>query len=540
MNVGRRAPSRAVVILLALAGLGVRAGAQAPTMGPDGDAPDQGAAHGPAAEPIPPGGSTVLPELFGHAAWPRPVPPPRVPQNPWLARNPFNNVHGDTWMSDAAAVPGPLGRNLRIWSSTLAAARRSPTSPTFVCSSICFDRYDRLVLSCSGQGESALALVDPVSLGVLASFQLPLASSAASATASAYSYLDSREEVVVAGADNTISVVRLGGSRAKPGFEQGPVYDVSSYIGAGDNMNGVMPDWRGRIWFAIRGASTIGVLDPETEPATVHVLPLRDFGEGQAGEIKNSFAMDGNDAYIVTTGGMYRLTAGGDGVPRIVWSETYENIGKIKPGQYSAGSGTTPTLLGGGRFVAIVDNADQTHVVVYRTDAKLAPWKGRVVCQEPVFERGLGAVEDSLIGTGLSLIVENNYNYTRDFLAPGFPTTRSEPGIARVDIDPRGDGCRLVWANEKATAPNVAPKLSTVTGLVYTITRRFDTHGRPEPGLDVYYWAALDFHTGKTAWERQFGTGFGFDSWYPGLAIGPNGTLYVGQYGGLTAIRDGR
>ena len=103
-----------------------------------------------------------------------------------------------------------------------------------------------------------------------------------------------------------------------------------------------------------------------------------------------------------------------------------------------------------------------------------------------------------------------------------------------------GAYCRDLWANEKATAPNVAPKLSTVTGLVYTITRRFDTHGRPEPGLDVYYWAALDFHTGKTAWERQFGTGFGFDSWYPGLAIGPNGTLYVGQYGGLTAIRDGR
>ena len=35
----------------------------------------------------------------------------------------------------------------------------------------------------------------------------------------------------------------------------------------------------------------------------------------------------------------------------------------------------------------------------------------RAVCRMPVFPRGAGATENSLIGTGRSLVVENNYGY---------------------------------------------------------------------------------------------------------------------------------
>ena len=69
--------------------------------------------------------------------------------------------------------------------------------------------------------------------------------------------------------------------------------------------------------------------------------------------------------YIVTTRALYRFEAAADGTPRTVWREAYRNTGTLKPGQASAGSGTTPTVMSGGR-IAITDNADPMNVVVYR------------------------------------------------------------------------------------------------------------------------------------------------------------------------------
>ena len=115
----------------------------------------------------------------------------------------------------------------------------------------------------------------------------------------------------------------------------------------------------------------------------------------------------------------------------------------------------------------------------------------------------------------------------------------SEPGIARVDIDPNGKGCRLVWENDAVSVADEAMKMSTKTGLVYVVSRKYDTGapGYPAPGLDVYYFTAIDFRTGEVIWERQLGTGFNFDGFQVDL-IGPTGTAYIPQYGGLIAVRD--
>ncbi|MFR9754148.1 hypothetical protein ACL02S_24345, partial [Nocardia sp. 004] len=72
------------------------------------------------------------------------------------------------------------------------------------------------------------------------------------------------------------------------------------------------------------------------------------------------------------------------------------------------GTGTTPTILPDG-YVAITDNADPMNVVVYRTAPEATQ---RQVCSVPVFEPGRSNTENSLIGAGRSLIVENNYGYT--------------------------------------------------------------------------------------------------------------------------------
>jgi hypothetical protein len=184
----------------------------------------------------------------------------------------------------------------------------------------------------------------------------------------------------------------------------------------------------------------------------------------------------------------------------------------------------------GRRGVGTAGSGDQMHIVVYRTAVDLGPKEERVVCEVPVFQWGAGATEDSLIGLGRSMIIANQYVYTDETT---LNTAPSAPGIARVDIDPKGKGCKLIWENDEVAAPQVGPKMSTVTGLAYFYTMKYD-----ENGLDVYYWNAVDFRTGKIVWEQQIGTGSPFDTYVPGPAIGPTGALYVGVNGGFISMQD--
>lgn len=231
---------------------------------------------------------------------------------------------------------------------------------------------------------------------------------------------------------------------------------------------------------------------------------------------------------------MYRIELDPGGIPQVVWEEGYQNIDQTKPGQLSAGSGTTPTILGNGKYVAITDNAEQMHVMVFRTERTLHPHEKRIVCEEEVFERGAGADENSLLGLGLSLIAYNAYGYDLPTVFQTKQSLPSEPGIARVDIDPNGKGCRLVWKNDTVSLTDQTAKMSTRSGLIYAVTRKYDTEA---PGLDVYYFSAIDFRTGSVVWERQLGTGFGYDS-FSAMIIGPTGTAYMPGYGGIVAVRD--
>jgi len=485
---------------------------------------------------IPWDGPTTLPSYIGSPTNAHPVPPARAPQNPLMAENPWNNVHNDTWMSDTYDITGPLGRDPVISTTRLEAARRNAESPMFTCGCLTFDSRGRIVATCIGPGEASLVLLDPISLEVLASLHLPVNPDPAAAYGSAYMYLDNRDRAVINLTDH-LWVVEQTGPADSPAFGEPINYDLTEWL-AGDSIQAVMPDWQGRLWFTSRHSATVGVLDPEKYPAEGSVNVLRFEGE----EIGNSPAVTADATYLVTTKRMYRLAAGANGVPYVVWqSEPYENVGYKKDGQLTAGSGTSPTILDGGKLVAITDNADAMQIVVYRTAEKLRPNEGRVVCKVPVFEPGKGATEDSLIGLGRSLIVVNQYGY-RMWLNKEknrFESSPTEPGVTRIDINDNGvdngKACQVVWANEALAEPQVSPKMSTRTGLVYLFTREYD-----ETGLDAYYWTAVDFRTGDVVWSQLVGTGALFDSYVPGPAIGPAGTLYVGTYGGLVALRDSR
>ena len=69
--------------------------------------------------------------------------------------------------------------------------------------------------------------------------------------------------------------------------------------------------------------------------------------------------------------------------------------------------------------------------------------------------------------------------------------------MARVDID--GNHCRLVWENDSITVTDEVHKLSTKTGLIYAIGRKWDPTFKYPNGddLDVYYFTAIDFRTGQ-------------------------------------------
>ena len=118
----------------------------------------------------------------------------------------------------------------------------------------------------------------------------------------------------------------------------------------------------------------------------------------------------------------------------------------------------------------------------------------------------------------------------------------SAPGFARIDIDEDGKGCTEVWTTSQV-ATTTSPRLSTKTGLIYTVSREYDPNAENEDGTKgvyVYYWIALDFSTGRVVWKKMAGTGDTFDSFYPALAIGPDEGLYVGAYGGFMTMRDAR
>ena len=104
--------------------------------------------------------------------------------------------------------------------------------------------------------------------------------------------------------------------------------------------------------------------------------------------IGNSFAVDEKGSvYMVTDGALYRLEAH-KGKVKVAVAPRLRQHRHQKPGQTQAGSGTTPTLMAGGRLVAITDNADPMHVLAFRR--AVHPSKSRLVCKRKLFDKGAG------------------------------------------------------------------------------------------------------------------------------------------------------
>lgn len=468
------------------------------------------------AQPIPqnPQDEAAVPHFIGHRATPRPLHSFALPQNPFMAPDPDNNIHNDAYMTDAYDRPGPIGGPMKV-TSTFQGAE---------CASALFDEDGRILTICVGGQGPTLLLIDPKTLATKASMPLPPRSGGGTGSTpfndfsgGGYFYVDNENRVVTPTNNRQIWVIAETEGSSGPGFEVETMYDVGSVVAPGEGIVSALPDWSGLIWF-VTTKGQVGTVDPKTSEVQSFAL------DGEI--IGNSFAIDSSGGvYVVSDHALYRFDAGDDGAPTVTWRQTYARGDEQKPGQVTQGSGTTPTLLGR-RYVAITDNATpRMHVVVYRRGKHPAL---RTVCKKAVFKRRKSATENSLIGVGHSLIAENNYGYSGPTETRDGKSTR--PGLARVDF--RKGRCRRVWTSRER-APSVVPKASLANGLVYTYTKP-----KRKDQVDAWYLTAIDFRTGKTVYKRLAGTGLGFNNNYAPITLGPDGSAYVGALGGLVKLRD--
>ncbi len=460
----------------------------------------------------------LIPATTSAAA---PIPPPNAPQNPYFAANPNNNIHNDTWMTDAYARGGPSGSSLVTNLGTL---------PPSLCGSITFDKQGRIVTVCPSLiAPPTLRLIDPRTLAVLASYTLPAGGPPPpntpeyqNFTGGGYFFLDNKDRVWSATKTNHLFV--LSESSGGTSFKLDKDYNLTKAVTGNERITSALRDFNGLVWFVTKADGKVGTLNPKNGKIKV-------FKTGE--EIENSFAVGKYGVYIVSDKRMYKFTANRKGKPQIAWQAKYKNSGIHKPSQVDAGSGTTPTIMDRG-LVAITDNDDPMNVVVYRKSTKLRQGQKRVVCQTPVFRKGASATENSLIGSGRSLIVENNYGYVDPF-GPSTGGALTTAGFARVDVNKDLGGCRKVWTNSTVAAPSVVPKLSTKNQLVYAYTQ---TAGLG-PMDRAWSWVGINAQTGKTAFTVPSGDGLLANNNYAGLALGPTGTAYLGTIGGIRSLSNG-
>ena len=103
-----------------------------------------------------------------------------------------------------------------------------------------------------------------------------------------------------------------------------------------------------------------------------------------------------------------------------------------------------------------------------------------------------------------------------------------------MDVNKKLTDCKTGWTNTEVRAPTRGPEAVDQD--------RPDLHlhaPRGPGGAQGYYWTAIDYCNGKTVWSKYAGSGLTFNNNYAGLALGPDGTAYLGVIGGIIALRDG-
>lgn len=482
-----------------------------------------------------------VPAYIGAPAEPKPM-PGVVPEFPYLAPHGAGSMHSDGYNSDVHPS-GPLGRNPQI-----VTRDHSKTLPGGMCATTTFNADGKLISLCANMAGFSLNLFEPQSLEQLAYFQLPRRPSSFEAlvkrdpsivmedtSGGAYYFLDNEYRVVLADSRQHVRRIahRATGDGQYEFYEDGS-WDLSDQVpndcmsptnwspepGGCDPIVAVMPGPDGLIWWVTRHG-LVGTLD--TDSGRVVKTQL----EGE--EIQNGFSVDLDAMYIVSDHRMYAMRADASGMPTVLWQENYDRGSGRKVGTINQGSGTTPTLIGDD-YLTITDNADgRINLLVYRR--KPAFEGERLICTVPLFEEGASVTDNSMVGWGRSIILENNFGYKSAVLQKDWNAVAG--GIMRIDIREDESGCDVVWRSAEK-APSNVPKMSADNGLAY-----FYTFDLQDDGVPAWYLMAIDAHSGETAFKILTGAGKNFDNNWAPITLGADGTAYVGTLSGMISIRDG-
>jgi len=425
-----------------------------------------------------------------------------APQHPYLAANGTSNVHNDAYMTDVYKVKGPGRDNLTL--TSLALNR--------VCITIAFDRSGRIMtLGTGADAKRAIYLLNAGTLEILDQYELP-AGTDLGLSGAGYFYVDNNDRMVVPVTNRHIYIFAVTENK----FVLQTDYDLS-HLEDPCHIASVMPDWNGNLWF-VTAEGLAGIV---TESGTARVIQLK-HQEGATEireEIANSFAVDETGAVFVASDyALYRLEADENHQPEIIWREEYDRGTRVKPGQFSQGTGTTPTLISDD-FLTITDNAEpRMNVLVYKRKRDVAG--ERLLCKVPVFRENASATDNSLIAFHNSIVVENNYGYTTRPVE--FVGKFSEPGMTRIDFNPDGH-YDVVWESD-VIVPSLVSKYSSGNNTIYTYTK--------ESG--GWYLTGLDMNTGTKIFQTKCGGDeIRFNNHYSGIAIGPDGSAYVACVGGI-------
>lgn len=448
-----------------------------------------------------------VPQLQGDATAGQSLPGAPAPANPALAPGEWATIHNDSWMTDsysAVLLPDPAASDVM---SFFAGGD---------CASLVWNDRGEVVAVCVSPTEVRAYLLDPRTLDPRAERRLASRALAADAltnfSGGGYAVLDAQQRLVT---PLPGGVIARFDARDLSTVDE---FDVAGALQPGEGITSVVPDWSGLLWFVGR-QGTIGVLDPASGAARSLLSGPGD----SAVDIENSFAVVEGGAFVVTGAELLRLSIS-DGAPVLDWRLPYDRGLRLKPGQTSRASGTTPTVFGAnGQYVAFTDNADPRMNVVVVNVSGSAPVE---LCRVPVFGHGESATENSLIALGDSLIVESNYGYSVTAVAGGHSTV---PGLARIDVSP--GGCEVAWESTDITIPSLVSKGLLADGAVLTYTK--------EPsllGTDAWWFTAVDVQSGDVRWRRLAGLGPLLNNHYAAGYVGPDGSVYVGTISGVVAL----
>ena len=315
--------------------------------------------------PIPPGpGALVTPSYTGHAGH-APTRRLEVPQHPGLAANGRSSMHNDGWASDSYPGPGPLGRDPEVDTAWYGLEE---------CATLAFDQRERLVALCGDLRGPVLHVLDR-DMQPLATKRLPDRPDVEgkkpweNLCAGAYFYLDDQDHAVVATTDRRVLEFATSDADGDADLSQVRSYDVSGEVPAKDCLIALMPDWAGR-----SGSSPRTGGSARSTPRRAR-CPCSTSARRSTTRSRSTSTGSTSSRSRRSTGCRRTTPAGHESTG----GRRTTGARAASPASSRRGSGTTPTVLPGGR-VAITDNADPRMNVVFYDAAN-----GREVCRAPVF-----------------------------------------------------------------------------------------------------------------------------------------------------------